>query len=94
MNPGDGDGDPPGDGDGDPPGDGDGDPPGDGDGDPPTCGNGVIDEGEQCDGDNLGGFTCEALGYSVGTLACDPFTCTFDASMCWLNGDPSPGTTG
>ncbi len=51
-------------------------------GDP--CGNGAIDEGEQCDGDNLGGFSCTDLGYPAGTLACDPATCTYDASGCDL----------
>ena len=28
----------------------------------PACGNGIIDEGEVCDGDNLGGQTCESQG--------------------------------
>ena len=91
-----------GDGDGDPTtgdGDGDGDPTttGDGDGDPnPVCGNGVVDDGEQCDGGNLGGFSCTDLGYSGGTLACDPITCTYDASGCMNGGGTttSGGTTG
>jgi len=48
----------------------------------PECGNGVIDPGEQCDGANLNGFDCTNLGYTGGTLACDPVTCTFDTSMC------------
>jgi hypothetical protein len=98
---GDGDGDPTtgdGDGDGDPAtGDGDGDPTtGDGDGDPnPVCGNGLVDDGEQCDGGNLGGFSCTDLGYSGGTLACDPITCTYDASGCVNNTDGNTtGTTG
>ncbi len=46
------------------------------------CGNGVIDEGEQCDGAELGGFSCTDLGYPSGTLACDVATCTYDASGC------------
>jgi hypothetical protein len=100
---GDGDGDPTtGDGDGDPTttGDGDGDPTttGDGDADPtgdPVCGNGLVDDGEQCDGGNLNGFSCTDLGYSGGTLACDPITCTYDASGCVNNTDNgSGGTTG
>lgn len=98
--PGDGDGDP---GDGDPSttnGDGDGDPSttnGDGDADPTdgaVCGNGVIDDGEQCDGGNLGGFTCVDLGYSGGTLGCDPVTCTYDASGCVTDMDGGSGTSG
>ena len=48
---GDGDGEPPGDGDGEPPGDGDGQPAGDGDGD--LCGDGVVDNGEECDDQNM-----------------------------------------
>jgi hypothetical protein len=101
MEAGDGDGDPTttGDGDGDPTtGDGDGDPTttGDGDGDTgvPVCGNGVVDLGEQCDGTELGGITCEDLGYNGGELACDPVTCTYDASGCMAGGEMGGGTTG
>lgn len=46
------------------------------------CGNGAIDMGEQCDGANLNGFTCEQLGYGGGTLGCDPVTCTYDTANC------------
>lgn len=59
---------------------------------PAACGNGVIDPNEQCDGVNLNGFTCEALGNAGGSLACDPVTCTFDTSMCM--GSSSGGTSG
>ena len=61
-----------------------GDTTGDGDGDTgvPVCGNGVVDLGEQCDGTELGGITCMDLGYNGGELACDPVTCTYDASGC------------
>ncbi len=86
-----------GDGDGDPSTTGDGDPAttGDGDGDGgPVCGNGVIDDGEQCDSDNLNGFSCTDLGYSGGDLACDPVTCTYDASGCVTDGGTTGGTTG
>lgn len=97
--PGDGDGDA---GDGDPTtGDGDADPTtGDGDADPTTdsgdaeCGNAAIDDGEQCDGGNLGGFSCVDLGYSGGTLGCDPVTCTYDASACMTDMGGSSGTSG
>jgi hypothetical protein len=47
-----------------------------------ACGNGVIDGGEQCDGGQLAGFDCTDLGYSGGTLACDPVICVYDASGC------------
>jgi hypothetical protein len=82
---GDGDGDPAGDGDGDPSGDGDGDPSGDGDGDPTSgteCGNGVIEDGESCDGSELGGESCEGLGYFAGTLLCAADCSSFDESGC------------
>lgn len=61
-----------------------------------ACGNGVIDDGEQCDGGNLGGFSCTDLGYSGGTLACDPVTCTYDASGCTTDTttNGSGGTSG
>jgi hypothetical protein len=45
------------------------------------CGNGVIEGDESCDGDDLGGMTCEDLGYHGGLLACRP-DCTFDESRC------------
>jgi hypothetical protein len=86
-----------GDGDGDPTtgdGDGDGDPTtGDGDGAPASCGNGVVDDGEQCDGGNLNGLSCIDLGYGGGTLACDPQTCTYDASGCTNTTDGGGGGT-
>ncbi len=49
------------------------------------CGNSGLDTGEQCDGANLGGQTCESLGQSYvgGTLAC-AMNCTFDTSGCDL----------
>ncbi|KIG18960.1 hypothetical protein DB30_06571 [Enhygromyxa salina] len=88
-----------GDGDGDSgTGDGDADPTTSGDGDGDTgnavCGNGLIDDGEQCDGGNLGGFSCVDLGYSGGTLGCDMITCTYDASACIVDMDGGGGTSG
>lgn len=46
------------------------------------CGNGVLDRGESCDGDELNGETCKALGHGGGMLTCDPATCTYDTQMC------------
>lgn len=57
------------------------------------CGDGAISPGEQCDGADLQGFDCAALGLGSGTLACDPVTCTFDTSMC-TGGGGGGGTTG
>lgn len=47
------------------------------------CGDAVVEPGEDCDGVDLAGMTCEGLelGFTGGTLVCSPM-CTFDASMC------------
>ncbi len=47
------------------------------------CGDTTIQTnfGEQCDGNNLDGKTCELLGLRGGTLACDQY-CRFDSSGC------------
>ena len=56
----------------------------------PACGNGIIDEdeGEECDGTNLGGEDCLSQGFDGGVLRCDPEDCTFDTDGCFSN-DPS-----
>lgn len=46
-----------------------------------ACGDGVVDGTEDCDGADLQGMTCVALGYTGGTLACSP-ACVFDTSAC------------
>ena len=46
-----------------------------------VCGDAVIEAAEQCDGENLGGESCDSLGEESGTLACDN-DCTFDVSGC------------
>ncbi|MFV8750311.1 hypothetical protein ACNOYE_07150 [Nannocystaceae bacterium ST9] len=46
-----------------------------------TCGDGIIDAGEQCEGADLGGFDCVALGFSGGELLCGA-DCQYDASGC------------
>ena len=46
-----------------------------------SCGDGVLQPGEECDGMNLGGMTCQALGFGSGALACSS-DCTFDTSGC------------
>ncbi len=48
---------------------------------PDTCGNGAVDFAEQCDGADLFGFSCEALGLGEGSLACSE-TCLFDTTDC------------
>ncbi len=51
----------------------------------PTCGDDAINTtAEECDGVDLGGVTCVALGWDGGNLACGP-NCTFDESQCFMN---------
>jgi hypothetical protein len=58
------------------------------------CGDGAIGVGEACDGTNLAGLTCGALGFSGGTLRCSS-GCALDTSLC-SGGGPAPpaGTCG
>ncbi|MBU1221996.1 hypothetical protein KKF34_16945 [Myxococcota bacterium] len=46
-----------------------------------TCGDNFIDSGEECDGNNLGGFDCAAQGYYGGTAVCTS-DCKLDISTC------------
>lgn len=47
-----------------------------------TCGDGAINGPEEaCDGGDLGGVTCQSLGFSAGELACFP-SCALDTSGC------------
>jgi len=46
-----------------------------------SCGNGKVDAAEQCDGKDLAGNDCKALGYDGGTLGCAP-GCFFDEAGC------------
>ncbi|MEM7159091.1 MAG: proprotein convertase P-domain-containing protein [Myxococcota bacterium] len=54
----------------------------------PMCGDGTADPGENCDGDDLGGASCDSIGmdFNGGTLACNA-DCTFDATACTSCGD-------
>lgn len=46
-----------------------------------SCGDFLVGPGEQCDGLDLGGHTCQEFGFSGGSLACNP-TCTLNFSAC------------
>ena len=48
---------------------------------PGSCGNGVIDSGEDCDGSELGGVSCDDRGFAGGVLSCSA-TCTFVETGC------------
>ncbi len=49
------------------------------------CGDGLIDQGEVCDGTLLGGATCASLGFAKGKLSC--FQCHYDTSKCTTCGN-------
>ena len=52
------------------------------------CGNGIIDDGEVCDGDILAAQSCASLGYVSGTLACGEDCTAFDEAECWTEPPP------
>ncbi len=47
----------------------------------PSCGNGIVESGEECDGDDMGTLTCERLGFVSGELSCTD-SCSLDLSGC------------
>ena len=49
------------------------------------CGDALLSQGEECDGDALGGATCTSLGFAKGKLACT--LCHYDTSGCTTCGD-------
>lgn len=51
---------------------------------PVVCGDGIVDEGEQCDSDDLGGEDCVSQGFVAGALTCK-MDCTLDTSTCVTN---------
>jgi len=59
----------------------------------PFCGNEVKEEGEQCDGSDLGGETCQSKGYDGGSLSCNA-DCTFNTSGCTTEEAPPPSAPG
>ena len=46
-----------------------------------VCGNGVIEEGEECDGEALDGATCQTFEFDDGVIGCAP-DCTFNTDFC------------
>jgi hypothetical protein len=51
---------------------------------PVVCGNNIKEEGEICDGTDLGGATCGTLAPGlIGTLACSADCLNYDTTMCY-----------
>jgi hypothetical protein len=52
----------------------------------PECGNGTVEAGEECDGYDLQGASCQSLGHDAGQLLCtgpeSANPCTLDESEC------------
>ena len=58
-----------------------------------NCGDAELQAGEECDGLNLNGLDCAALGREAGELTCS-LQCELDFSGCGacMNPCPNPGT--
>ncbi len=63
---------------------------------PPACLDGTLNEGEECDGSDLGGATCASLGFESGPLTCTS-ECKLSTTLCVRkkcgNGALDPGET-
>jgi hypothetical protein len=46
-----------------------------------VCGNNIVEGGEDCDNSELGGQTCQSIGFGAGSLSCD-ISCSLDTSSC------------
>ena len=49
---------------------------------PAECGNGILEEGEVCDGTALSGLDCRGLGLAGGTLACKDTCLDYETAEC------------
>lgn len=61
----------------------------------PTCGDGIVDDGEVCDGEALAGATCETFGFGGGQLECMDGCAGYLVSACrgvpdWTPTRPHP----
>ncbi|MCB1198206.1 MAG: heparin lyase I family protein, partial [Deltaproteobacteria bacterium] len=50
-----------------------------------VCGNGILEQGELCDGDRLDGRTCMDFQFDLGNLSCSENCKSFDTNMCITN---------
>lgn len=58
----------------------------------PQCGNGYIQSGEQCEGSNLNGQTCQTQGFTGGTLSCSASCQLVNTSCTLVTGQCTDGT--
>lgn len=54
---------------------------------PPFCGNFLIDDGEVCDFNDIGGLTCADFGFDDGELFCGFDCASVDTSNCYDDGE-------
>ena len=60
-----------------------------------TCGNQIREGIEECDGTDLAGSTCaDFVAGGVGTLGCNPVTCSYDTSLCTIGAGGAGNGTG
>jgi hypothetical protein len=53
----------------------------------PECGNGMVENGERCDGDDLDGNDCTSLGFEDGELGCADTCMGFRTANCYTCGN-------
>ncbi len=58
----------------------------------PYCGDGIINNGESCDGSDFGGNTCSGYGFDYGSLSC--INCVISTGGCGYRSVGSPGGGG
>lgn len=60
----------------------------------PICGNNILERGEVCDSNNLGGSSCILQGFSTGTLRCSQDCLGYDTSSCITSTPQQGGSSG
>jgi thiol-disulfide isomerase/thioredoxin len=58
----------------------------------PVCGDGEINGSDQCDGTNIGAYTCATAGFDEGAVICND-SCLLDVTACYLLDEDLDGLT-